>query len=209
MAVVSSRTKREYRGRRPLVVVVVEDVVVVARRARCVWARCATHREDDDDGDDDDARAMRVFHDDDDDGSTIERGQGTRTTRTTTTVRWDGWVTDDDGSSVHPSSVQLSIGDRGVEPPDRARAWRGWNGADVGPVVDPDAKDERRARSWRGRGMRGYANGWPSESDPHPSRRAGCFICLSTDDGPSGRRRPRRRADERNARVNEKKRMTE
>ena len=63
--------------RRP---VVVEDVV--ARRARCVWARCATHREDDDDGDDDDARAMRVFHDDDDDGSTIERGQGTRTTTT-------------------------------------------------------------------------------------------------------------------------------
>ena len=62
-------------ARRP---VVVEDVV--ARRARCVWARCATHREDDDDGDDDDARAMRVFHDDDDDGSTIERGQGTRTT---------------------------------------------------------------------------------------------------------------------------------
>ena len=55
-------------------------VVAIARRARCVWARCATHREDDDDGDDDDARAMRVFHDDDDDGSTIERGQGTRTT---------------------------------------------------------------------------------------------------------------------------------
>jgi len=79
VAVVSSRTKREYRGRRPLVVVV-EDVVAIARRARCVWARCATHREDDDDGDDDDARAMRVFHDDDDDGSTIERGQGTRTT---------------------------------------------------------------------------------------------------------------------------------
>ena len=145
--------------RRP---VVVEDVVV-ARRARCVWARCATHREDDDDGDDDDARAMRVFHDDDDDGSTIERGQGTRTR--TRTTRWDGWVTDD-GSAIHPSSVQLSIGDRGVEPPDRARAWRGWNGADVGPVVDPDAKDERRARSNGWGGMRGYANGWPSESSP-------------------------------------------
>lgn len=68
-------------------------------------------------------------------------------------MRWDGWVTDD-GSAVHPSSVQLSIGDRGVEPPDRARAWRGWNGADVGPVVDPDAKDERRARSNGGRDAR-------------------------------------------------------
>ena len=145
---------------------------------------------------------MRVFHDDDDDGSTIERGQGTRTT---TRVRWDGWVTDDDGSSVHPSSsVQLSIGDRGVEPPDRARAWRGWNGADVGPVVDPDAKDERRARSKDGGGMRGYANGWPSESSPPFSE--GWVLYLFIDG-----RRPirasssgRRRADERNARVNEK-----
>jgi len=156
---------------------------VVARRARCVWAR-----EDDDDGDDDDARAMRVFHDDDDDGSTIERGQGTRTT---TRVRWDGWVTDDDGSSVHPSSsVQLSIGDRGVEPPDRARAWRGWNGADVGPVVDPDAKDERRARSNGGGGMRGYANGWPSESGPPFSEGWVLYLFIDGRPGPSGRRRP-------------------
>ena len=116
-------------------------------------------------------------------------------------VRWDGWVTDD-GSAVHPSSVQLSIGDRGVEPPDPARAWGGWNGADVGPVVDPDAKDERRARSNGGGAGCADTRTGGHQRAAHPSRRAGCFICLSTDDGPSGRHRPRRRADERNARVN-------
>ena len=98
----------------------------------------------------------------------------------------------DHPSTHHHPSNYPSIGDRGVEPPDRARAWRGWNGADVGPVVDPDAKDERRARSKDGGGMRGYANGWPSESSSPPFSE-GWVLYLFIDGrrpGPSGRHRP-------------------